>query len=119
MACSFDQESALQIRYDLRQLLNCTRANRHANHAISRTCDEKGGLLDHCSMPRRCEFPVGIDVAVPVEPAPEAGALKLRGHHMDVRIGEPCRQLFGIDTFFEKPLSRLQDHRQLAPASIT
>ena len=47
------------------------------------------------ALERRRQFPVAVNVAVPVETAAEAGAGELACKEVDVGLGEPARQALG------------------------
>ena len=63
--------------------------------AIARDIERRDG--DAHSGEGRHQLPIAVDVAVPVEAAPEAGAGELAGVEVDVRFGEPGGQALGVN----------------------
>src|SRR6266403_5356324 len=72
------------------------------HHRIVLTCDEERGLVDFCAAQDGVHFPKPVDIAIPVEPTPEAGAAVLLNVEVDVRLSEPVRwSLSAADTCYE------------------
>src|SRR5260370_24057661 len=59
------------------------------HHRIVLTCDEERGLIDLRAAQDRVHFPKAVNIAIPVEPTPEAGAAVLLNVEVDVSLSEP------------------------------
>ena len=81
-----------QVRQHALHLVDQLGADQPGNDAVLRSRDEQGGLVDLRALPRRGQFPVAVDVAVPVEPAAKAGLSVDVCERGEVGLGQPVRQ---------------------------
>ena len=81
---------------------------------IARAGDEQRGLADDRVLPRRSQFPVAIDVAIPVEPAAKTGAPVFGGKLLQVFLAQPLRQGRRNRERIEKAVALVNHHRILA-----
>ena len=70
-----ENELLPQIRQHTLHLVDQFGADQPGNDAILRSRDEQRWLVDLRALPRRGQFPIAVDVAIPVQPAAEAGLL--------------------------------------------
>jgi hypothetical protein len=68
-----DDEFLLQVWQYALELVDALGADQARDNRVLRSRDEQRGLMDLRVLLRRGQFPVAVDVAVPVEPATEAG----------------------------------------------
>jgi hypothetical protein len=68
--------------------------------------------MDLRALPRRRQFPVAVDVAVPVQPAAEAGRSVGLGEVGEVGFAEPVRQRPVGASVAKKPLAVLDEQRR-------
>ena len=80
-----ENELLPQIRQHALHLVDQLGADQPGNDAILRSRDEQRRLVDLRALPRRGQFPVAVDVAIPVQPAAEAGL------SVDLRESRRCR----------------------------
>jgi hypothetical protein len=67
--------------------------------------------MDLRALPRRGQFPVAVDVAVPIEPAPEAGFQVSFAETGQVGFAEPIRQRRDGAAIAEKSLTVFDEQR--------
>ena len=75
MAGAIDDQLSLQVRQHPVQFVDALGSDKPGNDGIVRSGDEQRRLMDLGALPGRGQFPVAVDVAVPVEPAAKAGLL--------------------------------------------
>src|SRR5256884_1208629 len=68
--------------------------------------------MDLRALPRRGQFPVAVDIAIPVEPAAEAGFLIGFAEARQIRFAEPMRQRTVTLRIAEKALAVLDEQRR-------
>src|SRR5438045_8778920 len=68
--------------------------------------------MDLRALPRRGQFPVAVDIAIPVEPAAEAGFLIGFAEARQIRFAEPMRQRTVTLRIAEKTLAVLDEQRR-------
>ena len=75
VAGTADDELLSQVRQHPFHVGDALGADQAGDDGIVRSRNEQRRLMDLRALPRRGQFPVAVDVAVPVEPAAEAGFL--------------------------------------------
>src|SRR5690242_17686786 len=89
--------------HDRPELIECALPHRTRDHGVVRSRDEQRRLHDLRVLPGRGQLPVAVDVAIPVEPAAEAGAAILGRKHIEIALAQPWRQC-NLARRPEKPL---------------
>ena len=84
VAAALDDHLALQAGYGLRHLRQRRRSGGRSNHAILGPGNEQHRLADGRILPWRQQFPIAIDIAIPVEAAAEPGARIFRRVEIDM-----------------------------------
>ena len=92
MAGPVENELLPQIRQHALHLVDQFGADQPGNDAILRSRDEQRWLVDLGALPRRGQFPIAVDVAIPVEPAAKTGLSVDVREIGDVGLGQPIRQ---------------------------
>src|SRR5471030_887777 len=92
MTGAFDDQLSLQMRQHPLQLVDALGTDQSGDDGILRSRDEQRRLMDLRVLPRRGQFPVAVDVTVPVEPAAEAGIPVGLAEAGDIGFTEPIRQ---------------------------
>src|SRR5215216_3075456 len=87
-----ENELLPQIRQHALYLVDQLCADQSGNDAILRSRNEQRRLVDLRALPRRGQFPIAVDVTIPVQPAAEAGVLVDSREIGDVSFGQPIRQ---------------------------
>ena len=92
VAGAFDDELLPQVRQHPLHVGDALGADQTGDDGILRSRDEQRRLVDLRVLPRRGQFPVAVDVAIPVEPAAKAGFPVGLGEIGEVGLAEPIRQ---------------------------
>ena len=92
MAGAVDDQPLFQVREHPFQFVDPLGADQAGDHGIMGSGDEQRRLMDLRALPGRGQFPVAVDIAVPVQPAAKTGFLVGFGKRCDVGLGDPVRQ---------------------------
>lgn len=85
---------------------NCLAQLRHQSGHFTNRLTHAGKIQNNIALPSYIErwyayfcaakwseeFPIAIDVSVPVEPAAKSGAVELARVKINIGLGQPCRQ---------------------------
>src|SRR5258707_14955757 len=86
VAGAVEDVAAAQAGQGLRIGVELRLRGREAQHAVLAAGDEQRGLADRLAAPRAAQLPVVPEVAVPVQPAAEAGAGELASVVVEVGL---------------------------------
>src|SRR4029453_17358706 len=85
-------ERPLKVRDELRQIGNELVHTAEGHHQVPATSDIEGRHGHTRPSKGREEFPVAVDIAIPVQPSTKPGTREFPREELDVGLGEPWRQ---------------------------
>jgi hypothetical protein len=92
VAGAVEDQLLLQIRQHTPQVLDLPGANQAGNDAVFRTGNEEVRLVDLRALPWGGQFPIAINVAIPVQPAAEPGLPVDLGEVGEVGLSQLVRE---------------------------
>src|SRR3954451_9260452 len=91
VAGALDDQLAFQVRQNPLHVSDALGSDQPGDDGVLRSRNKERRLMDLRALPWRRQFPVAIDVAVPVQSATEAGFLVGLGEDGQVIFAEPRR----------------------------
>src|SRR5260370_35975077 len=97
MAGALEDMAAAQAGQCLGIVVELRLRGGKAQHAVAAAGGEQRGLADRLAAPRSAQPPVAPQIAIPVEPAPKAGAREFLRVVVEGGLAKPSRPLGWID----------------------